>query len=130
VFWDGVQSPTSYAVRVTVSNLSSACAGIGFANGYRGYAGYICSSGAWTMIQYDATGAPTRLQSGSVTSQSSYLIHLNVDGSSVQFTVGGTTLYGGDIASGYDTSVITLDLEGLYQGQAGRAYFRDFVYGR
>jgi hypothetical protein len=130
VFWNGVGSPTSYAVRVTVSNLSSACGGIGFQDGYRAVMGYVYSSGAWAVMRYDSSGAPTRLDTGSVGPQNSYLINMNVAGSGMEFHIGATTVFSGIVPSDYDMAAITLSLEGLYKGQAGQGYFSDFVYGR
>jgi hypothetical protein len=130
VYWDGLDRPTTYAVRVTVTNLANACAGIGFAgDGRRAYVGYVCSSGAWNVIRYDVTGAPIVVDRGSVGQQNAYLIHLSVAQGAFQFHVGGATVYDGAIEDGYDTQAISLALESLSQNQAGRGYFRDFVYG-
>ena len=130
VYWDGLVRPTSYAVRVTVTNLSGACAGIGFAgDGRLAYAWYVCSSGPWNVIRYDVTGAPIVVGTGAIGQQGSYLIHLSVASGAFQFHVGGATVYDGAIESGYDTQAISLDLDSLSQNQAGRGYFRDLVYG-
>jgi serine/threonine protein kinase len=131
VFWSSADlTPTSYSVRVTVSNLTSACGGIGFQNGYRAYIGYICANGGWTVVRYDSTGSPTQLDKGFVAQQSSHLIEITVtSGSTIQFHIGSSTVYSDSIASGYDTQSVTLSLYS-YAGQAGQGYFSDFVYGR
>jgi hypothetical protein len=130
VFWSELVSPTRYAVRVTVATLSSACAGIRVAgSARRAYIGYVCPSSAWNVIRYDATGAPIDVGNGAVGQHGSYLIHLSVAPEAIQLHVGGATVYSGAIESRYDTGSITLNLDSLYQNQAGRGYFRDFVYG-
>jgi hypothetical protein len=129
-FWQGVGTPTSYSVRVTLSNLSTACGGIGFGDGYRAYTGYVCSSGTWYVTRYDSTGAPNQVGTGSIALQRSQLIEVTVaSNSTVEFHVGATTVFTGSIANGYDTREIELTLYG-YTGQTGQGYFSDFVYGR
>ncbi len=115
VTWFGAGSSTSYSARVTVSSLSSACGGVGFQDGYRGYIGFVCSSGTWYVYRYDSTGSPTQLGTGSVSQQSSQGIEIIVVGdSTVQFHIGVTTVFTDTIASGYDTASITLALYHLY----------------
>jgi hypothetical protein len=129
VYWNGAGSPTSYSARVTVSRLSHACAGLGFQSGYRGYTGYVCSDGVWEVIQYDSTGAPSQLGTGSISLADPELIEIVVTSSSFTFHVGATSVYSGSIAAGYDPSTPTLALMDRYVGQAGQGYFSDFVYG-
>jgi serine/threonine protein kinase len=131
VFWSGMGNSSNYAARVTVSALSSACGGIGFQKGYRGYVGYICSNGAWTTVRYDDTGSPMRLNSGSVEPQSSYLVEIviSVD-ADVEFHVGDTAVSTDLLPNGYVTQVITLALSHFSAGQVGHGTFSNFMYGR
>jgi serine/threonine protein kinase len=130
-FWSGMGNSSNYAARVTVSNLSSACGGIGFQKGYRGYVGYICSNGAWTTVRYDDTGNPTRLDSGSVEPQSSYLVEIVVSSDTdVEFHVSDVAVSTDVLPSGYMTEAITLALDHVSAGQVGHGMFNDFVYGR
>jgi hypothetical protein len=131
VFWNGAGlNPTSYSVRVSVSNLTSACGGIGFQNGYRAYIGYICANGGWYVYRYDSTGSPTQLEKGFVVQQTSHLIEVIVtSGSTFQFHIGSSMVFTDSIASGYDTQSVTLALY-AYNGQSGQGYFSDFVYGQ
>jgi hypothetical protein len=115
--------PSSYTVKVHISNLTSGCAGASvLRTDYEGYDGFVCADNTWKIVRYDTTGNPTTEQSGKLAgSASDYQMELDLANGKLVMKVNNATL-GSPVAimAGYSTAYLSLviDYAGYTSGVA------------
>lgn len=136
--WPGHPFPAQYTARIKLSSLAqpSSCAGLGVLRHVnQGYIAYICQNGRWTIVRYAATGAGTRVVTGSTTMQAMYELIFTLQNHQLSLSINGLVVATGvAVDPAYiATDAITLDLDGQPGSAAARptvamAIFANFVY--
>lgn len=122
--------PSSYIVKVHISNLQNGCAGASvLRNNYEGYDGYVCSDGKWKIIRYDSSGNPSVEQNGTLSGNATdYQMELDLVNGKLTLKINGATQGTPvTIMSGYTTTNLSLVVDHDTSGNNGSADFSNYV---